>query len=125
MVKKETKVERREYERYKVSNDTSVLLKNDNSQVGQLLNISVDGLALIYVTGDKRIQGWFDIYLFGRDHFFLNKIPFRVISDSLIEDMTLFRTMTKKRCGGQFGELTHVQRSHLDYFITNHTTRRV
>ena len=111
MVEKEITVERREYVRYEASNDASVLLKNGHSQVGQLLDISVDGLALIYVSSDKKIEGWFNIYLFGRDQFFLNNIPFKVISESLIEDIPLFNTMIKKRCSGQFGNLTSQQRS--------------
>ena len=122
MVGEKTTGEKREYERYKVPNDVSVMLRNGSIEVGQLLNISVDGLALSYISGDKRIKGCFGIYLFCRDQFFLNNIPFRVISDSLIEDMTLFNTIIKKRCGGQFGELTNQQRSYLYYFIAHHTS---
>ena len=121
MVKKESIVDRREYERYNVSNDASVLLRNGNNHVGQLLNISIDGLALSYVSGDKRIEGWFHIYLFSREKFFLKNIPLRVVSDSLIEDTTILNTLVKKRCGGQFGKLTPFQRSCLDHFIANHT----
>ena len=113
--------EKREYERYKVSNDVSVMLRNGFIECGQLINISKDGLALSYISNVKRIKGWFHIYLFSRDQFFLIDIPFRVISDFLIEDMTLFNTMIKKQCGGQFGELTNQQQSDLDYFIANHT----
>jgi hypothetical protein len=120
MVEKKTTVEKREYDRYEVSNDVSIILRNGSIKVGQLINISVDGLALSYISGDKRINGWFEIYIFSRDQFFLRNIPFRVISDSLIEDMTLFSTIIKKQCGGQFGELTNEQWSQLDHFIANH-----
>ena len=121
MVGKGTTVQKREYERYKVLSDVSVMLRNGSIEVGQLLDISVDGLALSCISGVKRIEGWFQIYLYSIDQFFLINMPFRVISDSLVEDMTLFRTIMKKRCGGQVGELTNQQRSHLDHFIAHHT----
>ena len=121
MAGKKTIVDKREYERYPVQGDVSVMLRNGSVEVGQLLNISVDGLALSYISGDKKIDGWFRIYIYSRDQFFLMNMPFRVISDSQIDDPSLFNTIIKKRCGGQFGELTDQQRSHLDHFIAQHT----
>lgn len=121
MVERGTIVDKREYDRYRVQSDVSVMLRNGSVEVGQLLDISVDGLALSYISGDKKIEGWFQVYIYSRDQFFLINLPFRVISDSLIDDSSLFRTIIKKRCGGQFGELTDQQRSHLDHFIAHHT----
>ena len=121
MAGKETMVDKREYDRHIAQNDVSVMLRNGSVEVGQLLNISVNGLALSYISGDKKIEGWFRIYIYSRDHFFLVNTPFRVVSDSQIDDTPLFETIIKKRCGGQFGELTDRQRSHLGHFIANHT----
>ena len=117
----EAPIERRKYKRYKVSKDVSVLLSNGDSLIGQLLDISMGGLSLSYVVGNMPVERRLHIYLFKHDQTFLKNIPFKVISDSLVQDTTLINSLILKRCSGQFGKLTNLERMQLDYLIAKHT----
>lgn len=119
-------MKKRKHNRFKVKEETYVALMNDTIKVGQIINISKGGLAFSYIAKDTDIQGWhkMNIFLSG-NNFCLKEIPFRAISDFLIENDILFSTVLMRQCGGQFGELTPDQKMQLDYFIENHTTNYV
>jgi len=59
--------------------------------------------------------------IFADHSFYLPEVPIETISDFEIAKMP-FISMTPRRRGLQFGELTHHQMSELEYFIQNHTT---
>ena len=122
MVEKQTKVEMRKHKRFKTLKNTFVALENGHTEVGQMINISKDGLAFSYLGKEELIRGWHkvDIFLSGK-HFYLKEVPFKAISEYYIYPKTPFSKVLMKVCRGQFGELTHKQKSRLDYFIANHT----
>ena len=122
MVGKETTVEKRKQKRFKAQKDTYIILVNDSTNLGQIINISKDGLAFSYIGKEEQIIGWYkgDIFLSSK-RFYLKEIPFNAISDFYIDTKTPYSRVLMKQCRGQFGELTNQQRSRLDHFIANHT----
>jgi len=90
--------------------------------MGQIIDISRGGLAVRYIAGEERSNDSSELSIIFADHsFYLPKVPIETISDFEIAKMP-FISMTPRRRGLQFGELTHHQMSELEYFIQNHTT---
>jgi hypothetical protein len=116
-------VEKRKHNRLKVYEDTYIALVNDSTIIGQIINISKGGVAFRYIGKEEEITDFHrvDIYLSG-SRFYLKQVPFRAISDFIIENNIKFSTVIMKQCGGQFGKLTPNQVSQLDYFLANQTT---
>lgn len=121
MINRESESERRKLKRLKIRNSAYVILKPSDTGVGRLIDISMDGLTLDYITTRKpEIQPTkLDI--------FVNNSPFRLyeIPCRTITDFATFEahdgSLTKRRRGIQFGKLTPTQQAHLEYFIQNHT----
>ena len=122
MVEKKTTIEKSKQKRFKAQKDTYIILVNDSTNLGQIINISKDGLAFSYIGKEEQIIGWYkgDIFLSSK-RFYLKEVPFKAISDFYIDTKTPYSRVLMKQCGGQFGELTNQQRSRLDHFIANHT----
>jgi len=107
--------ERRKHKRYRAKSGTCAL----NSRVGEIIDISLGGLAFRYVDRGE----WDDMppsdlgILFGNGDLCLEDIPLKVISDCAIND----GINITRRCGVQFGELTKKQLEQLEYFIWANT----
>ena len=119
------RVERRKHKRFRVENDTFVVLKSYDSKVGHLKEITMDGLSFHYVGRGEVLTEPAELSVFSPDNdFYLFMVPCRIISDS-----KLYKNhpspITMRRCGVQFGELTSQQVSQLEYFVQNHTTSGV
>ena len=121
MINRESESERRKLKRLKIRNSAYVILKPSDTGVGRLIDISMDGLTLDYITTRQpEIQPTkLDI--------FVNNSPFRLyeIPCRTITDFATFEahdgSLSKRRRGIQFGKLTPTQQAHLEYFIQNHT----
>ena len=122
MIGTKNTVKKRKHNRFKAQEDTYAALVNDSIKVGQIINISKGGLAFSYIAKGAQLTGWhkMNIFLSGH-HFYLKGVPFKAISDFLIDNKTQFSTVFMKHCGGQFGGLTPSQTTQLEYFIANHT----
>jgi len=115
-------VERRKYKRFQVQENTFALLRAQVSKLGRVIDISKGGLAFRYVSIGERLKGPLEVDLLLPHHdFSLNKLPVKIISNFEIASETPFRSLTLRRVGVQFGELTQKQKSRLEYFIQNHT----
>jgi hypothetical protein len=60
-----------------------------------------------------------DLFLIDAD-FYLSEIPFSMVWDCRTHQNP-FSSITLRRCGVRFGELSLSQQTDLDYFIQNHT----
>ena len=114
--------ERRKHKRFQVPVDACVALRSDYVEVGQVIDIGMGGLAFRFVPR----EGWpsgadqLDIFMANRSYC-LCQVPFKTISEFKITDEDQTCGITMKRGSVKFGKLTPNQRSHLDYFIQNHT----
>jgi hypothetical protein len=122
-------VGRRKHTRYEVPIGSFVTLGPNDTILGQIIDISMGGLAFRYIDSKKPTDGsHLDIFLTERD-FCLGKIPIKTISDYEIDNTVVCKIVdgvhssckAMKRGSVQFGELTHHQEFQLEHFIQNYT----
>lgn len=128
MTKTKATVERRKHNRFRMQNDTFVLLRSDDSddtKVGYLKEISMDGLSFHYVGRGEPLTEPAKLSICSPNNdFYLFMVPCKIVSDSkLYKNHPKPKTM--RRCGVQFAELTSEQKAQLEYFIEKHTTGEV
>jgi hypothetical protein len=123
-------IERRKHERYHVKTGTFALLRSTSIEfskiremgmgeigfavikskpikMGQIINISMNGLAFEYIERrDKPIKVF--------------KLDILYAQDAIESEIPL-NTFTIRRCGVEFGELTSNQKSRLEFFLNKHT----
>ena len=115
-------IERRKHKRFQVPADACVALRSHYVEVGQVIDIGMGGLAFRFVPR----EGWpnkaakLDLFMANRSYC-LCKVQFKTISEFKITDEDQSCGITMKRGSVKFGKLTPNQRSHLEYFIENHT----
>ncbi len=98
------------------------VIKSKPIKMGQIINISREGLAFNYIARHGGSNGLFKMdILFAQDAFYLDRLLFKPVFDFEIETDIPLNSFTIRKCGVQFGELSSRQRSHLEYFISNHT----
>ena len=123
-------VEQRRHKRYQVPTGSFVALGPNDTILGQILDISMGGLAFRYLDSKKPTDcSYLNIFLTERD-FCLGNVPIKSVSDYEIDNTVVckiadgvplsYRAM--KRSSVQFGELTYHQRYQIEGFIQNHTT---
>jgi len=122
MTNTKAQVERRKHKRSEVQDDTFVLLRSDDTKLGTLINITMNGLTFHYIGREEALSELAQLgILLPDNHFYLFKVPCKIISD-----LKLYKNhpspISMRRCGVQFGELTQSQASQLQYFIQNYTT---
>lgn len=118
----EKPVERRKHRRFEVQNDIPVILRSNDIKVGSVVDLSMGGLGFRYAGIEKPIgeSGRLSI-LPANDSFYLYKIQCKPVWDCRIGE-DLYSSMSMRRCGVRFGELTPDQKAQLKYFIEQHTT---
>ncbi|MBW1860096.1 MAG: hypothetical protein JRI70_08495 [Deltaproteobacteria bacterium] len=83
--------------------------------MGQIIDVSMGGLAFRYVGTEEPSNGELSIFLAERD-FYVGQIPFRTVSDFEIAGKTSSTSVTLRRSGVQFGKLTDHQTSQMEHF---------
>ena len=129
IAKRKELMERRKHKRFQVQDSAFVVLRArwpHSTKVGQIIDMSRQGLAFRYIAGEERSNGSFELEILLGDHsFYLNKIPFITIADCEVANEVPFSCIQMRRTGVQFGDLAPNQISQIEYFIRNHTTGEV
>lgn len=109
-VRKKNPAERRIHPRHPAKTGTIVA----NNRSGEIIDISMGGLAFSYLERDDWDHESFDHgMLLGENDLCIEDLPLKVISDCAINSgISIIR-----RCGVQFGKLTPKQLAQLEYFI--------
>ena len=124
MTHKKELAEQRENKRFQVPKDAFAALRPDYIQVGQIINISMGGLAFRYLGSEGPSNASeLDIFLAGRA-FYLYKLPFETVWDFVTNEKP-FSSINMKVCGLQFRDLTPQQISELEYFIQDYALGKV
>lgn len=122
MTNRKELVERRRQERFQVPKGAFVGLGPHYNNVGQIIDLSMGGLAFHYAGSKEPPKGLWKLDIFLNDgNFYLGKVPFRIVSDFEIAGKEPSDPTTTRRSSVQFGDLTGYQKYLLGYFIQNHT----
>jgi hypothetical protein len=110
--------DRRRHERLEVDGATFVVLRPDNTRVGQVMDIGLGGLAFRYMTGGEPWTGAavLDLFVVGHD-FYLDDVAFHTIWDFATGQVAPWASGTMRRRGVQFQDLTLPQESQLVHFM--------
>ena len=124
MVNTKEPPERRKHKRFGVQPGRVAVLTPrwpHSTIVGDILDISERGLALLYVADEAPSKRSSDLTIVSANpSFHLRRLPFRTVSDFEIAKVP-FSSMAPRRLSLQFGELTQDQTARLEHFITTHT----
>jgi hypothetical protein len=106
--------------------DAFVALQPDYVTLGQILNLSVGGLAFRCLGDEKPSSGSFELDIFWPDRaFYLYRIPFVIIWGFKTANDATLNSSTMWQGGVQFGELKPYQEFQLARFIENCTKSEV
>ena len=98
------------------------IIKSKPIKMGQIVNISKQGLAFHYIDRQGGSSSLFKMdILFAQDAFYLDRILFKPVFDIEIDTDIPLNQFKIRKCGVQFGELNQQQRSQLEHFICNYT----
>ena len=112
--------ERRKFKRLLPRDLTFAVFRPHFSNLGKVIDISIGGLALVYVLNETKNKGSSEIDIFLPGNFlYLLRIPSKIIYDREIDEE--YRSVKKKRCGLQFDDLTPIKKSQIEYFLQNYT----
>ncbi len=118
-------VERREHRRFEVPIGVFVAFRPHDTRLGEIIDISMAGLAFRYLATKEPSNGSHKLKIFLTEgDFYLNDVFFETVTDFGTYQIP-FTSITMRRSGVQFGELTHNQMSQLKHFIHNHATGQV
>ena len=114
--------ERRQQKRFKAAEGAFAALVDQESRLGQIKNISIRGLSFRYIDGDEKLESAKELkIILGRAGLYLDRVPFKKISDFEIKSEFSFSSVKMRQIGLKFGKLTSEQRLKLDRFIEYHT----
>ena len=114
--------ERRRQKRFKAAEGALAALVDQESRLGQIKDISIQGLSFQYIDSDEKIENAKELkIILGHQGLYLDKVPFKKISDFKIESEFSFSRVKMRQIGLEFGKLTAEQRMKLERFIQYHT----
>jgi len=118
--------ERRQQKRFKAAEGAFAALVDQESRLGQIKDISLNGLSFRYIDSHEKLANASELkIILGNRGLYLDKVPFKVVSDFEIKSEFSFSRVNMRQIGLAFGELTPGQRNRLDRFIKHHTTGEV
>ena len=123
------RIERRKHRRFRAETGAVAVFRRpwpDSSKLGQIIDISMDGLAFRYTADRERLHGSYQLEIvWGDCSVRCENIPFKDISDLNTRNEAPLDSVELRRGRVQFGELGPDQISKLEYFIQNHTIGEV
>ena len=117
--------ERRKYTRFRAQDTAYAAVGAEYSHVGRLIDISIGGLSLEYLTDDSAqlINPPVDIFVRGKN-FHLSKLPCKVIYDVRLDAFARTQApangLIRKRCGLEFKSHSKAHKKQLEAFLRNH-----
>ena len=114
--------ERRRQKRFKAREGAFAALVDQESRLGQIKDISLQGLSFRYIDNHEKLKNASELkIIINNQGLYLDKLPFKIIFDFEIESEFSFSRVNMRQIGLEFGDLTPVQRNRLDQFLKNHT----
>lgn len=111
-------IERRKHPRLKTIGDHAMVVLPDESLVGELVDISMGGLAFYYSDAPfRQLQRPQPGMLIGDDDLWLQDFPLKTIQDFAVKIPVFSKSPVLRRRCLAFGSLTDQQQSLLEQFI--------
>ena len=110
-------MERRKDRRFSANGKAIVVFKPDPILMGQVVDISLGGMAFHYKPRNRTIHDFESLVLICMNNGILKKVPFKKISDVEINDFNLTEIYLLRRASVQFGSLNPKQQEELNTFI--------
>ena len=112
----------RKYERYSAKEGAIVALKPQTNILGQMIDIGMGGLSFRYIESHEPPGRSNElVILVASQSFFLDKVPFKTVSDIEIENNISFSSIQMRRCSVEFVRLSLQQAALIQNFIIKHT----
>jgi hypothetical protein len=109
--------ERRRHKRYKVQDGTFAALPS-NYLVGQVKNLSRGGVSFTCIASGRQSGSMPVLEIFSKDDgFYLREVPFKIVSETDVENHVPCSSLQMIEISGEFADLTEFQKSQLDYFL--------
>jgi hypothetical protein len=113
---------KRKYHRYPAKEGVIVAFKPHGKILGQMIDISLGGLAFRYIDSEKQPDDADQLIILVAHHNFrLDNVPFRTVSDQAIANTISFSSIKMRRRNVEFGNLSIIQVSAVNDFIMNYT----
>jgi hypothetical protein len=126
MISTKLRIERRQRKRFKAIEGAFAALVNHNSKLGQIKDISTDGLSFCYIDDHAQTDDAPELkIILGNRGFYMDKVPYKKIADFEIVNEYSFSSIKMRQMGLQFGQLTPDQQNRLENFIQKHTMGEV
>ncbi len=99
------------------------VFKAKPSKMGQIMDLNPYGLSFHYIDNKYQSVGLeeLDILLAERG-FYLERVPFKIVSDTKIPPEGPDQSIKMRRLGVQFKDISVYQKDRLKYFLQNHTS---
>ena len=112
-------VERRRHKRHKVQDVSAVV---GARRVGHILDMSLGGLSFSYIEYKDLPNQELELgIVFGKNGRYLEKLPARVVSDSVLSHGPQTHPVVIRRCSMQFLPYNDAQFQNLKAFINDHS----
>ncbi len=115
--------ERRKHQRYDIKDIAFAIIRSEaEEELGQIVNISMGGLAFQYFIGNREFQkaDRLDVLL-ADSGVHVENLEFHVVDDHELVNELPFSSITKREQRVNFNELNSNQKEGLDSFIRRHT----
>jgi c-di-GMP-binding flagellar brake protein YcgR len=117
--------ERRKYTRFQAQDTAYAAVGAEFAHVGRLIDISIGGLSLEYLTDDDAQLMNPPVDIFVREkNFHLAKLPCKIIHNMRLDTHGTTQMSTngllRKRCGLEFKSLSEKHKKQLESFLRNH-----
>lgn len=115
-------LERRKHKRFTIKDVAFAILRaDDDEELGQIINISMGGLAFQYFVGNREFQkaDRLDVIL-AENRLHIDDIGFRVVDDYELISELPFSSITKREQRVHFDNLTDDQKVGIEGFIREH-----
>lgn len=120
---KKDNIERRKHKRFTTKDVAFAILRTDeDEELGQIVNISMGGLAFQYFVGNRELQkaDRLDVLL-ADNGVHVDNIGFHMVDDYELVNELPFSSITKREQRVYFDSLTDDQKEGIDGFIKEHT----
>ena len=115
-------MEKREYKRYLAKKGAYAVLRNHYRSLGEIIDISIAGLAFQYVSTRGKLNGCSELdILIDKTGLYSIMLPFKTVSDFEIPSNMSMDSIKMRRRGVQFTSLKNNQIYQLRYFIRTFT----